>query len=62
LNSNERIDVPMKYIATGYGLPYNFSLYSLTYCDRMPERRNSGIGSGVDFLGKVLLRRLHDHS
>jgi hypothetical protein len=28
----------------------------------MPESRNSGIGSEVDFLGNELLRQLHDHS
>jgi hypothetical protein len=32
-----------------------------TYCDEIPESRNSGIGSEVDFLGKELLRQLHDN-
>jgi hypothetical protein len=32
------------------------------YCDDMPESRNSGIGSEVDFQGNELLRRLHDNS
>jgi hypothetical protein len=32
------------------------------YCDGMPESRNSGIGSEVDFLGNTLLRQLHDNS
>jgi hypothetical protein len=27
----------------------------------MPESRNSGIGSEVDFLGNELLRQLHDN-
>jgi hypothetical protein len=27
----------------------------------MPERRNSGIGSEVDFVGNELLRQLHDN-
>jgi hypothetical protein len=31
-------------------------------CDEMPESRNNGIGSEVDFLGNKLLRRLHDNS
>jgi hypothetical protein len=31
-------------------------------CDGMPENRNGGIGSEVDFLGNELLRRLHDKS
>jgi hypothetical protein len=32
------------------------------YCDGMPESRNSGIGSEVDFLGNELLSQLHDNS
>jgi hypothetical protein len=32
------------------------------YCDEMPEGRKSGIGSEIDFLGKELLRRLHENS
>jgi hypothetical protein len=32
------------------------------YYDEMPESRNSGIGSEVDFLGYELLRQLHDNS
>jgi hypothetical protein len=30
-------------------------------CDEMPESRNSGIESEVDFLGNELLRQLHDN-
>jgi hypothetical protein len=33
-----------------------------TYCDGMPESRNSGIGSEVNFLGNELLRRLDEYS
>jgi hypothetical protein len=32
------------------------------YYDEMPESRNSGIGSEVDFLGNEILRQLHDNS
>jgi hypothetical protein len=34
----------------------------VTYCDGMPESRNSGTGSKVDFLGNEFLSRLHDNS
>jgi hypothetical protein len=33
-----------------------------TYYDGIPESRNSGIGSEVDFLGNELLRQLHNNS
>jgi hypothetical protein len=36
--------------------------YTWQYCDEIPESRNSGIGSEVDFLGNELLRQLHDNS
>jgi hypothetical protein len=37
-----------------------FDIY--IYCDEMPESRNSGIESEVDFLGNELLRRLYENS
>jgi hypothetical protein len=32
------------------------------YCEGMPESRNSGIGSEVDFLGNELLKLFDDNS
>jgi hypothetical protein len=34
----------------------------IQYFNEMPESRNSGIGSEVDFLGNELMRQLHDNS
>jgi hypothetical protein len=39
-----------------------FLLFLHSYCDEMPESRNSGIGSEVDFLGNELLRQLHENT
>jgi hypothetical protein len=41
---------------------YIMPFEKIIYCDEMPESRNSGIGSVVDFLGNELLRQLHDNS